>query len=460
MTIFNKWLTLLVMLNVLVACSSNNIKLNEAASLSSANTTQAILPFNAVPDPRDVVIYQVNIRAFSQQGNFKGVEARLDNIKALGVNVVYLMPIYPIGELKSVNSPYSMTDYQGINPEFGSLADLRSLIQSAHERKLSVIMDFIPNHTAWDHPWLLNQPDWYVRDETGTPVSPHGWLDVVQLDFANQAMRQSLIDAMKYWVTTANIDGFRFDYSDGPSIDFWYQAVAELRAIKNHKLLLLAEGSRNENFQAGVDYNFGFGFFDRLKEVFHGEPANLIDTWQAQENELANDNQRVIRYTTNHDVNGAEGTPEQVFGNHEAAMTAFVIAAYIRSTPMIYNGQEIALAYSLKFPFTNENIKWQTNETVLAEYTQLIEIFNQHEALRRGSLHTHSSVDIVAFTRETADETILTLANPRAHTVEYVLPDNLKNTQWQDLMKNQKRGLGVNIKLAPNSYKILRRLKY
>ncbi|MDP5129999.1 MAG: alpha-amylase family glycosyl hydrolase [Paraglaciecola sp.] len=455
MTNLKNWLTLFVMLNVLVACSSNINKSIESTSLSSINTTPAIMPFTVVPDPRDAVIYQVNIRTFSQQGNFKGVEARLDNIKALGVNVIYLMPIYPIGKLKGINSPYSITDYQGINPEFGSLADLRSLVQSAHERKLAVIMDFIPNHTAWDHPWVTNYPAWYVKTDQGKLVNPHGWGDVVQLDFTHQAMRQSLIDAMKYWVFNANIDGFRFDYSDGPTVDFWYQAVAELRAINNHKLLLLAEGSRNENFQAGVDYNFGFGFFDRLKEVFHGEPASIIDTWQAQENALSKDNQRVIRYTTNHDVNGAEGTPEQVFGNHQAAMTAFVIAAYIRSTPMIYNGQEIALAYSLKCPFTNEDINWQANDTVLSEYTKLIALFNQHEALRRGSLVTYSSVDAVAFTRETADETIMVLANPRAHSVDYELADNIKNTQWQDLIHKQKINLASKIKLMPHSYRVL-----
>lgn len=445
----------ILMLTTLMACQSYHVSLPQKIDANTTMLNPAQQVYDGVPDPRDAVIYQINIRAFSQQGNFKGVEARLDNIKALGVNVIYLMPIYPIGKLNGIDSPYSITDYQGVNPEFGSLDDLRSLVNSAHKRQLAVILDFIPNHTAWDHPWVTGHPDWYVKDDAGNLVNPNGWNDVVQLDFTHQTMRQSLVDAMQYWIVNANVDGFRFDYADGPTVDFWHQAVAQLRAIKNRKLLLLAEGSRNENFQAGVDYNFGFGFFDRLKEVFHGEEASLVDTWQAQENALSNESQRVIRYTTNHDVNGAEGTPEQVMGGQRAAMTAFAIAAYIGSTPMIYNGQEIALAYPLKFPFTNDDINWQTNQTVLAEYTKLVDLFNRHEALRRGSLFTHSSADIVAFTRKTANETIVLVANPRAQSVDYALPGHVKNTQWQDLVHDQKIDLGTHIKLMPHSYKVL-----
>lgn len=449
----NKWLTGCLLATTIMGCSSQPWP----SSVSEVSATSAIpLPaFSGIPDPRDAVIYQVNIRAFSEQGNLKGVEARLDNIKALGVNVVYLMPIYPIGTLKGINSPYSISDYQAVNPEFGNLEDLQSLVKAAHQHNLSVVLDFIPNHTAWDHPWLSQHPSWHLKDQSGKLVNPHGWGDVVQLDFSQAAMRESLIDAMKFWVTHANIDGFRFDYSDGPSVDFWQQAVAELRAIEDHPLLILAEGSRNQNFSAGVDYNFGFGFFDRLKEIFHGEPAHIIDSWQAQENDLANDQQRVVRYTTNHDVNGAEGTPEQVFGNHDAAMTAFVIAAYMRSTPMIYNGQEIALPYPLTFPFTEQNIRWQSNEVVSAQYQTLIALFNQSKALRRGNLDTFSSENLVAFTRQSGDETLLIVANPRDKQQRLTLPAALKNKQWQDLILHKPLALNEQITLNAQSYKIL-----
>lgn len=176
-------------------------------------------PFSEVPDPRDAVIYQVNTRAFSATHNFQGVTARLDSIKNLGVNVIYLMPIYTVGSLKSINSPYCIKNYKGISPEFGTMTDLRTLVDGAHARGMSVMLDWVANHTAWDHAWMTNKA-WYKQDASGNIVSPNGWTDVAQLDFSNTAMRLEMIYSMKYWVYEANVDGFRCDYADGPPATF------------------------------------------------------------------------------------------------------------------------------------------------------------------------------------------------------------------------------------------------
>ncbi len=180
------------------------------------DTSQYGTPFSGVPDTWDATIYQVNTRCFSPTHNFQGVTARLDNIKSLGINVIYLMPIYPVGILNSINSPYCVKDYLTVGTEFGTLTDLRTLIDSAHCKGMSVIIDFVANHTSWDNSWISNKA-WYQQDVNGNIVSPNGWTDVAQLNFTNTDMRKALIAAMKYWVFAANCDGFRFDYADGPS---------------------------------------------------------------------------------------------------------------------------------------------------------------------------------------------------------------------------------------------------
>ena len=254
-------------------------------------------PFNRVPDRRDVTLYQVNMRAFSKEGNFKGVIKRLDSIKALGINVIYLMPHYPVGRLKSVNSPYCIKDYKAVNSEFGSLDDLRDLVAGAHNRDMAVLIDWVANHTSYDNEWINNKA-WYLQDSIGNIISPPsmGWNDVAQLNFSNAAMRLEMIKCMKYWVYTANIDGFRFDYTDGPPVDFWKQAVDTLRNITTHNLLLLAEGNRSSNYSAGFDYSFGFSFFGQLKNIFNSNNSvQLIDNLNASEYSNATNGQQVVR---------------------------------------------------------------------------------------------------------------------------------------------------------------------
>ena len=221
-------------------------------------------PFTKVPDGQDATIYQINMRGFSSEGNFRGVMARLDSIKALGVNVVYLMPIFPIGKLRAVDSPFAVQDYAAVNPEFGTLADLRALVDAAHARGLAVMLDWVGNHTAWDHPWIAQHPDWYVHDASGALVNPiPEWKDIVQLDFANAQLRAAMVQALRYWVFAANIDGYRFDYADGSTQAFFTEAQHSLKSIRQHKLLLLTEGDKKKYYlRSGFDLCYDFGFMN------------------------------------------------------------------------------------------------------------------------------------------------------------------------------------------------------
>ncbi len=427
--------------------------------VTDSSFTQYGTPFNNVTDPRDASIYQVNMRVFSAAGNLQGVLARIDSIKALGINVVYLMPIFPVGSLNSVNSPYCVKDYKSIAAEFGNLSDLRALVDAAHTRNMSIILDWVANHTAWDNTWTSTHKDWYLQDAGGNIVSPPGmgWNDVAQLNFNNAAMRLEMIRDMKYWVYTANIDGFRCDYADGPPANFWIQAIDTLRNISTHKLLLLAEGSWSSNFGAGFDFNFGFGFYGQLKNIFNNnQSAQLIDNFNNSEYINAGSSQLVVRYTSNHDVNGAEGTPLDLFGGRNGSMAAFVVAAYMRSVPMVYNGQEVGTPYRLVFPFTGTKIGWTINPDITAEYKKILAVRNNSVAIRRGSLTSYSNTNICAFTKDAPGEKILVLTNLRNSISNYVLPAGLANSSWTDQINSGTVSLTTQISLPAYSYMVLK----
>lgn len=416
-------------------------------------------PFAEVPDAQDAVIYQVNIRAFSNKHNFKGVQERLDAIKALGVNVIYLMPIYPIGKEKTVNSPYCVKDYYSVNTEFGTLEDLRALVNAAHERKMAVILDWVANHTSWDNAWISNK-SWYTQNASGDIVSPlnTGWNDVADLNFDNQEMRREMIKAMKHWVYTANIDGFRCDAADFVPADFWKQAIDSLKKINTHKLLLLAEGTRTDHFTAGFQMKYGMGFYYYVVDKLYrdGRPAQQIDSVNTVEYTASNTSSRVVRYISNHDVNSSDGTPLELLGGKDGSLAAFVAAAYSKSTPMIYNGQEVACPVRLNFFNTSTTIDWTTNADVTATYKKLIAFRNANKAIRQGSFTSFSNADVFAFTRELDGQKVLVLINMRNTPLNYTLPVPLVNSVWKNAFEDSNVSLQTQVSLKAYEYIVLK----
>jgi len=449
---------LLTALLSLGACQSSPAVIDPPIINTNNDPVQYGTPFTGVPDARDVVIYQVNMRSFSSTRNFQGVISRLDSIKSLGVNVIYLMPIYPVGALKSVNSPYCVKDYKAVNAEFGTLADLRTLIDGAHTRGMTVILDWVANHTAWDNAWISNK-SWYVQDNSGTIVSPTGWTDVAQLNFQNAEMRKEMIKDMKFWVYTANCDGFRCDYADGPPADFWKQAIDTLRNIKTHKLLMMAEGTRADHYASGFNFTFGFRFYNQLKTIYSSnQPVTNIDNINAQEFPSGiSDMNLVVRYITNHDVNSSDGTTLDLFGGSTGSMAAFVVAAYMKGVPMIYDGQEVGTSFRLVFPFTGTTIKWDQNPATIAEYKKIIAFRNNSVAIRRGTLTSYDNTNICAFTKTSATQTVLVISNLRSTAITFTLPAALANSSWQDAFTGNSVTLNTQIILAPYSYLVLKK---
>ena len=444
---------LLVLLTILVV---NIVDIQSLKAISSAAPVQYNTPFSGMPDPRDGVIYQVNIRCFSATRNFQGVIARLDSIKNLGVNIIYLMPIYPVGVLKAVNSPYCVKDYLAINSDFGTLTDLRALIDGAHSRGMAVLLDWVANHTAWDNAWISNK-SWYSQDASGNIVSPSSWTDVAQLNFQNMDMRAAMISDMKYWVYAANCDGFRCDYADGPPADFWKQAIDSLRNIKTHNLLMMAEGSRNDLFTSGFNYTFGFGFYGQMKSVFaSNQGVTNINNFNTSEYVNAGASNMVVRYLTNHDVNSSDGTALDLFGGKTGSMAAFVVAAYMKGIPMIYNGQEVGNPTRLTFPFLTSSINWKLNPTMVAEYTRIIAFRNGSDAIRRGTLTSYSTSDICAFSKTSGSETVLVVSNLRNSTINFTLPIAFANLQAIDAFSGETVLTGTQLTMTPYSYRVLK----
>jgi glycosidase len=418
------------------------------------------IPFQHVPDRQDATIYEVNIRAFSTQGGLQGVTARLDSIHALGVNVIYLMPTYPVGSLNGVNSPYCVKDYKSVNPEFGNLDDLRNLVENAHTKDMSVIMDWVANHTSWDNAWITAHKDWYLQDGSGHIVSPPGtgWNDVAQLNFTNAEMRLEMIESMKYWIYTANVDGFRMDYANGPPADFWKQTIDSLRNITTHHLLLLAEGDKSDLFADGFDFTFGFNFYGQLKNIYkNNQPVTGINTLNTSEFANASNGQQVVRYLTNHDVNGSDGTPLDLFGGIPGSMAAFVVVAYMKGVPMIYNGQEVGFPTRITFPFTSVNINWTLNPAITAEYKKVIAFRNQSAAIRRGQLTSYSNTNICAFTKEHESEIVFVASNLRNTAISFSLPAGVANSTWTDALSGAMVSTTGQIDLGAYSYVVLRK---
>lgn len=426
---------------------------------SSAAISQYGTPFAFVPEPKDAVIYQVNFRAFAPGRNFAEVEKRLDAIEALGANVVYLLPVQPIGVLKGKNSPYSISDYKAVNPEFGDLDGLRHLVAEAHKRKMAVLLDWVANHTAWDNVWMTHK-SWYMQDAAGNVISPPntGWNDVAALNFQNADMRRAMIDAMEYWVYTANIDGFRCDTADFQPPDFWKQAITALRAIPGHKLLMFAEGGGKELFNSGFQMHYGFGFFDELKKIYiHHASVRELDALNEQEYTNAGPENRVVRYTSNHDVDSSDGTPLDLFGGEQGSLGAFIIAADMKGTPMIYCGQEVGCPVRLDYLSTKTAIYWSKNAELTEKYRKILAFRSGSEALKQGALDSFSTSDVCAFTKTYGKEQDLVLVNTRSAGETVKLPAKLAGTKWKNADDGSAFKAKGPVTLKPYEYEVYAR---
>ena len=411
-----------------------------------------------IPEPSDVVMYQVNPRNFAPEDSFNAFATHLDSVKTLGANVLWFMPIYEIGALKSVNSPYSIKDYRSVNPEFGTLEDFKNLVSESHKRGVIVIIDWVANHTSWDSQWIYDHPEWYTHDEAGEIISPEGtgWNDVADLDFSNPAMCQEMIDAMKFWVEEIGVDGFRCDAADYVPYEFWEDCLKQLRAIEGKELLMLAEGQRKDHFDAGFDMNYAWGWLSSLRRVYNGNtfnrqaaggpgqgrrgggPVPVSSLFEADSLEYAGlpDGRVKLRFTTNHDE-CVKMSPIREFFSPEGSMAAFVATAFIHGGVLVYGSQEVGYPGKINF-FNYVEIDWTANSQMYKEYCDLMKVYNTQPALRKGSVVPYPDDNVLVFERVYGDDKVLVVINMRDTQQHVALPEAWKGRTCTDLVSGEK----------------------
>ena len=411
-----------------------------------------------MPAVEDIAMYQVNPRVFAPENSLNAVAARIDSIRDLGVNVMWVMPIYPIGIEKGKNSPYCISDYKAIAPEFGTIDDFKHLAQVCHEHGMGIILDWVANHTAWDHPWVKEHPDWYTRDEkTDTIICPQpwNWEDVADLNYDNKDMREAMIDAMKFWIVEVGIDGFRCDVADGVPADFWKDAIEQLRAAADdRKIVMLAEGKNEDNFTVGgFDMNYGWDYKDEIVKVWKGAPAS--DLIKADSAEYANlpAGKVKLRFTTNHD-HSTEATPCVEFTNERGAMAAYVASIFPHGGALIYSSQEVSYPEPINF-FKYVPVDWTANSAIYQEYKELIELYNEHPALRKGKMRAWPDDDVLIFEKEDAEESFLIMVNVRNEPKAVQIPENWVGQETEDEITDKDFKLESTLTLEPFQYLIL-----
>lgn len=410
-------------------------------------TIAMMLPWSSVMAAEDVrvpenrVIYEVFVRNFSPEGNFKGVEAQIPRLKQLGVDVVWLMPIYKLGDIGkwgTYSSPYAIKDYKAIDPDNGSAADLRSLISTIHANGMEIWFDWVGNHTSKDNVWVSSHPEYYGNNF----YSPNGWSDVYQLDVNNAAMHEAMIDAMQYWVTEFDIDGYRCDYASGPSEEFWRKATS--RVLKNGKRIawLAEDDSKPELVSKGYfDYNYAWAFHDRLMDQTRGINLNNLRNECANlHNESAYKGRSRMVYLTNHDVvQDKGGTEDRIFGRYLKPMTVLQFTVY--GMPLLYNGQEIQYKSEAVPLSEKKTIDWGNADTSMTQLiTTLASLKHTEPALRTGSqngsytnLSTSNDNNIMAYRRSLGDSHVIVALNYSDNSQNFTFSTSLPAGTYKDV---------------------------
>lgn len=465
---------LLLACTIFITALINSYCTNEDSSVPSNQTADEEYlfygtPFDGIPTLDNLRIYEAAPRVFAKSNSLQAIRARLDAIGSLQANVLWIMPIFSMsseqtGGRAPFGSPYCIRDFYALDEEFGTVADLRALVEDAHERGIAVILDLVTNHTGWDHVWIKEHPEWYAR-RNGEMYSPDSgsttYNNSVQLDWNNRSLRWEFIRIMKYWIAVANIDGYRCDSADWIPVEFWEEAIAELRAFQpGRRVLMLAEGTSVERLDAGFDLNYGWRFCDTLEALFAGsaEVADLFAADRSEWNSIAATGKTKMRFATNHDRTAA-ASPVAQYGSVEGSVAAFAIAAWMGGAPMIYSSQEIGYPDRISiFKRDAVVLDWTTGTDITKKFARIMEIAAD-ETIRKGETRYFEEItNLVCFERCYETDEILVLVNPSKNPVDMLLPDDLSEGLYQDLL-NRTNFQFTTTQIEGYGIRILRRLK-
>ena len=436
-----------------------------ALIFSSCNSqTNDKLTINKYPERTDKSnIYEVNIRQYTPEGTIKAFKKHLPRLKKTGVDILWLMPIFPISQKNrkgSLGSYYAVANYKKLNPEFGTEDDLHQLIETAHKDSMLVILDWVANHTGWDNPWITEHPDWYTHDSTGQIIpSVPDWTDVADLNYDNKDMRNEMVNSMKYWLTDFDVDGFRCDVAMMVPTDFWDSARIELDKVK--PVFMLSEAEQPDLIKTAFDMNYAWNFHHIMNEIAKGK-QNADSLRKYFENDPKTYPPKVYRmaFTSNHDENSWNGTVSERMPNSYKTFAALTFVA--PGMPLIYSGQEAGLNKRLR-SFDKDTIDWSHLE-MQDFYAKLIKLKNENKALWNGKagspayfINTSNPEQILTFKRIKDNNTILVIMNlsDKEATFNYLEKDFERTFTEYFTGKEMQIKPHENYSLKPWEYQIL-----
>jgi cyclomaltodextrinase / maltogenic alpha-amylase / neopullulanase len=364
---------------------------------------------------KDARIYSVYLRSFSKEGNFAGLEKRIPELKELGVTVLWLLPVHPVGvknKKGTLGSPYAVRDYYGINPEFGTMKDFKKLLSTVHKHGMKLIIDMVANHTSWDSKLIVEHPEWFTKNAKGNIIPPNDdWTDVADLDYSNQGLRKYMNTMLQWWVKDVGIDGFRCDVAEMVPTDFWNEVRKGLDKIK--PVMMLSEGTIPEHHAKAFDLTYAWNTYDVLDVLLKGKrPVTLLDELLKNEYLQFPTGSLRMRFTTNHDKNAWDAPAVTKFGL-DGLKLATVLVNTIPGVPVIYTGEEVANDRKLDL-FEKVDVDWTRSHELGDLYKKLFHLRNENKALARGEmvrLTTNFDNDVYAFARIAGKDRVVVVMN-------------------------------------------------
>ncbi len=428
---------------------------------------------DTIVDPMDWVknanIYEVNIRQYTPEGTFKAFGAHLPRLREMGVDVLWLMPIFPISKENrkgSLGSYYAVGDYNKVNPEYGTPEDFKALVRQAHDLGMKVILDWVANHSGWDNPWVKEHPEWYTKNEKGEITDPigqdgksWGWTDVADLDFNNLEMRQAQIDALKFWVRDMGVDGFRCDVAFEVPDEFWIDARTQLDSIRPVFMLAEAEHAPHRN-NGSFQMSYGWSFHKLMNAIAEGkEDATAIAEWLKQDREKFSKGFH-MHFITNHDENSWNGTEFERMG--DGVETFAVLAHTFDGMPLMYSGQEVSLNKRLRF-FDKDTIDW-SGASMKDFYATLLQLKHENTALWNGAeggepkiISNTNEKAVFSYMREKGENRVVVVLNLTGESQEVSLNGSDYVGDYTNLFANRSITLSEDMvfQLNPWDYFVL-----
>jgi len=429
-----------IVFTVLISCNADKSTKDSSAD---PYTPKSYVELKHPEWSKNATIYEVNVRQFTPEGTFKAFEAHLPRIKDMGIDIIWLMPIHPIGEKNrkgTLGSEYSVKDYLGVNPEYGTMDDFKALVKKIHDMGMYVILDWVANHSAWDNQLATEHPDWYTKTPEGEfqPTPWYDWSDVIDFDYNVPAMRKYMTDALKFWVKEADVDGYRCDVAGFIPVDFWENARKELDSIK--PVFMLAEWESRDLYKRSFDMTYSWSLWDKMHQATVGKRgAGILTEYMAHDVGSVPKDAYRMTFTDNHDKNSWEGTQYSNFG--DGLQACMVFCTVVNGMPMVYGGQEAGLNKSLKF-FDKDTIDWKEHPNA-ALYKSLFKLKHENQALWNGGwggemvrIFNDKPNEVISFAREKNEDKIISVINFSDNPVTVKLNSKFQKGNYTDWFTN------------------------